>query len=142
MVDRLILVTDQARDYYKNKYGIASEKITVLPNYISLDRFRMFEPDSKFKSELTAKFTVVYFGDTGLRRGTLTILESAEILKRSNIHFLIIGTSREHNLLRKTADDLKLQNVTFTGWGTSCRSNKVYKHFKSWFVPFFKKYSP
>jgi glycosyltransferase involved in cell wall biosynthesis len=115
-VDCLILVTEEARDYYINNYGVSSHKITVLPNYISLERFRKFETNNVPESELINRFTIVYFGDTGFRRGTLTILESAEILKNSDIHFLIIGSSREHHLLQKTADDLQLQNVTFTGW--------------------------
>lgn len=115
-VDHLILVTEEARDYYIHNYGIDPHKIIVLPNYISLERFRMFKPDNNSESELKRIFTVVYFGDTGLRRGTLTILESAEILKNKNIRFLIIGDSREHDYLRRIAHDRDLKNVTFTGW--------------------------
>jgi glycosyltransferase involved in cell wall biosynthesis len=115
-VDHLILVTEEAKDYYISNYGVVPDKITVLPNYITLERFRMLQPGNDFRSELKNLFTVVYFGDTGLRRGTLTILESAEILKNNNIHFLIIGKSRDQHYLEKSAHDRKLQNVTFTGW--------------------------
>lgn len=114
-VDRLILVTDEAKEYYVKYYGIDPGKITVLPNYISLERFSTFNPDFDNESDLNKKFTAVYFGDTGLRRGTLTILESAEILKNKNIHFLIIGDSREQQYLEKKAIALNLDNVTFTG---------------------------
>jgi glycosyltransferase involved in cell wall biosynthesis len=116
-VNHLILVTEEAKDYYIHNYDIVPDKITVLPNYISLERFGMFTPGNDSESELSKKFTIVYFGDTGLRRGTMTILESAEILgNNTNIHFLIIGSSREQHYLENTAKDKQLTNVTFTGW--------------------------
>ena len=112
--DRLILVTEEAKDYYVSNYGVAPDKITVLPNYISLSRFRVYEGDTgPLNQELS--FTAVYFGDTGLRRGTLTILESADILKDRNIRFLIIGDSRDQDYLETVAGEKELTNVTFTG---------------------------
>lgn len=114
--DRLILVTDEAKDYYVNNYGLDSRKITVLPNFIVLDRFRKFIPETGSKVSDHKDFTVAYFGDTGFRRGTLTILEAADRLKNRNVRFLIIGTSREHNLLKREALSRNLDNVTFTGW--------------------------
>jgi len=113
--DRLILVTEEAKDYYVSNYGIAPDKIIVLPNYISLDRFRVYDGTTGTLSPGEMNFTVVYFGDTGLRRGTLTILESADILKDRNIRFLIIGASRDQDYLKTVADERKLTNVTFTG---------------------------
>jgi glycosyltransferase involved in cell wall biosynthesis len=116
-IDRLILVTDEAKDYYINNYGIAPDRITVLPNYIVLERFRLFDIANDSESDLSKKFTIVYFGDTGLRRGTSTILESAAILKENkDIHFLIIGSSREQQQLQSTIDFQELHNVTLTGW--------------------------
>jgi len=114
-VDRLILVTDEAKDYYVKYYGIDAKKITVLPNYISLERFGSFDPEYQPDSEIKEQFTAVYFGDTGLRRGTLTILEAAAILRNEDISFLIIGDSREQQYLEKTAKEQNLTNVTFTG---------------------------
>ncbi len=114
--DYLILVTDEARNYYIENYKIDPQKIRVLPNYIALERFKKLIPDNKTGFDNQKSFTVVYFGDTGFRRGTKTILESAEKLKDNNIRFLIIGTSREHNILEKVVNDRKLNNVTFTGW--------------------------
>lgn len=114
-VDRLILVTDEAKEYYSKYYGIDEKKITVLPNYISTERFKGFEnKDDNILSE-EKPFTAVYFGETGLRRGTMTILESARILKRGNIKFIIIGNSREQPFLENTAKRWELDNVTLTG---------------------------
>lgn len=113
--DRLILVTEEARDYYVSNYNVNRDKVTVLPNYISLKRFRMFNISTKPESHSKESFTATYFGDTGIRRGTLTILESAALLKGSSIRFLIIGDSRDQDYLRTKADEWELSNVTFTG---------------------------
>ena len=112
--DRLILVTEEAKDYYVSNYEIAPDKITVLPNYISLSRFRVYDGITGRVSPKEIRFTAVYFGDTGLRRGTMTILESADILKDRNIRFLIIGDSRDQDYLETVAGERKLTNVTFT----------------------------
>jgi len=114
-VDRLILVTEEAKEYYANYYGINAGKITVLPNYISTERFKTYDLTNETASGNERSFTVVYFGETGLRRGTMTILESAKLLREKNIKFIIIGNSREQSLLEKTVKNLELNNVTLTG---------------------------
>jgi|WetSurMetagenome_2_1015567.scaffolds.fasta_scaffold33790_3 glycosyltransferase involved in cell wall biosynthesis len=114
-VDRLILVTDEAKEYYVKYYNIEADKITVLPNYISLERFRLFNFENEASPDKKKYFTVVYFGETGLRRGTMTILESAKQLKDENIRFLIIGNSREQQYLEKITEDWNLSNVKLTG---------------------------
>jgi len=114
-VDRLILVTEEAKEYYANYYGINAGKITVLPNYISTERFKTFNFTNEPASGNERPFTVVYFGETGLRRGTMTILESARLLQEKNIKFIIIGNSREQTMLEKTVKDQQLDNVNLTG---------------------------
>jgi len=113
--DRLILVTEEARDYYISNYYVNPEKVTVLPNYISLKRFSMFNIIANPESHPKECFTATYFGDTGIRRGTQTVLESAALLKGSSVRFLIIGDSRDQSYLKTKADEWKLSNVTFTG---------------------------
>ena len=137
-VDHLILVTDEAKDYYVNNYGVDEHKITVLPNYISLERFRMFKHDNDSESDLKKNFTVVYFGNTGIRRGILTILESAEILKNKKIHFLIIGDSRDNQYLQKIVNKWKLNNVTFTGWIPVDEAIKLINNSKVGLCPFLR----
>ena len=136
--DRLILVTDEAKDYYINNYGLDPRKIIVLPNYIVLDRFRKLVPETSIQPADHDIFTVVYFGDTGFRRGTLTILEAADKLKDKNIRFLIIGTSREQDLLRKEATIRNLKNVTFAGWIPPAEAMKLISGTDAGICPFLK----
>jgi glycosyltransferase involved in cell wall biosynthesis len=136
--DRLILVTDEAKDYYVNNYGLDLGKIIVLPNYIVLDRFRKLIPETYLQPVENKYFTVVYFGDTGIRRGTLTILDAAEKLKDKNIRFLVIGTSREQNLLVKEAAARNLDNVTFTGWVPPAEAMKLISMADAGVCPFLR----
>jgi glycosyltransferase involved in cell wall biosynthesis len=136
--DRLILVTDEAKDYYINNYGLDSRKMIVLPNYIVLDRFRKLAPETSIQPADHDNFTVAYFGDTGLRRGTLTILEAADKLKDKNIRFLIIGTSSEQDLLRKEATIRNLNNVTFAGWIPPAEAMKLISGTDAGICPFLR----
>ena len=136
--DRLILVTEEAKDYYVNNYGLDQRKIIVLPNYIALDRFRKLIPETGLQPVENKDFTVVYFGDTGIRRGTLTILDAAEKLKDKNIRFLVIGTSREQNLLVKKAVARNLDNVTFTGWVSPAEAMKLISMADAGVCPFLR----
>jgi glycosyltransferase involved in cell wall biosynthesis len=120
----LILVTDEAREYYVNNYGFDAGKITVLPNYIVLERFGKMIPAVQQKNDESV-FTVAYFGDTGLRRGTLTILQAAEKLKEKNVRFIIIGTSREQSVIEREAQNRKLDNVKFLGWKQPSEAMKL-----------------
>ena len=136
--DQLILVTDEAKDYYINNYGIDPQKIIVLPNYIVIDRFRKLIPETGLQSVDYNNFTVAYFGDTGLRRGTLTIIEAAEKLKEKNIRFLIIGTSSEQKLLGKEVITRNLNNVTFTGWIPPATAMKLISAADAGICPFLR----
>jgi glycosyltransferase involved in cell wall biosynthesis len=136
--DRLILVTDEAKEYYINNYGLDPQKIVVLPNYISLDRFRKLIPEHNVKPSDHNNFTLAYFGDTGLRRGTLTILEAADKLRDKNIHFLIIGTSSEQQFLEKEARALNLNNVTFAGWVPPAEAMKLIDEADAGICPFLR----
>jgi glycosyltransferase involved in cell wall biosynthesis len=136
--DMLILVTDEAKDYYIDNYGIDPRKIVVLPNYIALDRFRKLIPEADMQPPDNNYFTVAYFGDTGFRRGTLTILEAADKLRGRNIRFLIIGTSREQKLLENEAIIRKLENVTFTGWTSPSDAMKMISRADAGICPFLR----
>ncbi|MGA1978278.1 MAG: glycosyltransferase family 4 protein [Bacteroidales bacterium] len=136
--DRLILVSDEAKDYYIKNYGLDSQKLTVLPNYIALERFRNLVQERDSEPADKNNFTVVYFGDTGLRRGTLTILEAADRLRDKNIRFLIIGTSREQKLLEKESCKQNLKNVTFTGWVAPSNAMKMISRADAGICPFLR----
>lgn len=115
--DRLVLVTPEAKDYYQNKYNVIPETTYVVPNYVDIDHLKSFKHDNSIIDKYTDKFMLVYFGDTGLRRGTLTIIEAANLLKdKHDFHFVIIGDSSQQQILSKKIIDYNLDNVELTGY--------------------------
>lgn len=120
MLDRLILVTKEAKDYYIKNFGLEEKKVFVVPNYVDIDDLNKFSIDDKVVKKYSNKFMLVYFGDTGSRRGTMTILETALDLQtdheNNDVHFVIIGDSREQSKLEERVSELKLKNVEVTGY--------------------------
>ncbi|MFK5856558.1 MAG: glycosyltransferase family 4 protein [Bacteroidota bacterium] len=117
LADKLILVTPEAKEYYVNKLGVNKNNISVVPNYADIDSLSKIKIDKQIADKYSSKFTLVYFGDTGLRRGTLTIIEAAELLvDDTDIHFIIIGDSAEQSVLENEISKRKLNNVELTGY--------------------------
>lgn len=116
MLDHLILVTDEAKEYYEQHYDVLGSKITVIENFPQLDQILVWPIDEEIVEKYRNKKMLVYYGDSGLRRGTDTIIEAARILKNEKeLHFVIIGTSREQEKLISLREQYGLNNVELTG---------------------------
>lgn len=117
LADRLILVAPEAKAYYQKKYLVNPKTTYVVPNYADIDHLKSILPEEEIQKKYSQKFMLVYFGDTGLRRGTMTIVEAANVLKeRSEFHFVIIGNSKQQHLLSEKAKAYGLTNIEFTGF--------------------------
>lgn len=128
IIDKLILITEEAKEYYSNKFGISESRIFTVPNYSNLEKIEASKPDNILQNKYSGKFVIVYFGDTGIRRGTLDIVDTAITLQNYNdIHFVIIGTSREQQILVDKAKHNNLGNIEFTGWIDASEAFKYIK---------------
>jgi glycosyltransferase involved in cell wall biosynthesis len=117
LADRVIVVTPEAADYYGQKYSLSPAEFTVVENYIDTEEFIKLAESSGRISKYSNKFLVVYFGDTGLRRGTMEILQVAKKLKSNpSVHFIIIGNSKEQQILEAAQQNLDLDNLDLLGW--------------------------
>lgn len=121
--DRLIVVTTEAKDHYLDSLSVPSEKIHVVPNYVRDDFSEDYKEEKKIIEAYKDRFVLIYIGDTGLRRGLDTAIQSLEILipEVPDILLLIIGKSKTDGILkdmvsRKGWDDY----VEFTGWQDPC----------------------
>jgi glycosyltransferase involved in cell wall biosynthesis len=95
--------------------GINRDKIKVIPNGANTDLFTPREKNKEILEELNLgdKFVVGYLGTHGMAHGLDFILESADEIEDNTIHFLFIGDGSEKDNLKKLADKLNLENVTF-----------------------------
>ncbi len=117
--DKLVVVTEQAKDYYIDQTDISPEKIIVVPNTVRQDFKENFKIFETIESQNRDKFTMLYVGDTGSRRGLDTVLDALPKIKQKvpNIQLNVVGTSKYHPQLIDKAKHLGLEtSVSFLGW--------------------------
>jgi phosphatidyl-myo-inositol alpha-mannosyltransferase len=113
--DRVFAVSSAARHFAKQIYKIES---TVLPNVVDVQRFRRAEPLPQYNDD---KLTVVFLGRLVPRKGCMTLLEAANILKQRNhlppFRIVVCGKGPLDAELKQYAADQLLEGiVTFTGF--------------------------
>lgn len=117
--DKVVLVTEEARDEAVRSAGIAPEKVVVVPNTIHPDIFLNYPIGKSIADRFKGSFNMVYVGDTGLRRGTLDLVEAFAIVKKRvpDARLILVGRSTEDEALKRRAAELGVSEfVSFEGW--------------------------
>lgn len=115
----VITVTKEAADYYVENLSVDPNKFCIVPNTIRKEFYTNYTLDSNIVSQYKDSFTVLYLGDTGLRRGLGTVLESLKYLIPiiPNIKIVIVGKSKEDYILKNYVAENKYEDyVVFKGW--------------------------
>ncbi len=101
--------------------GVASEKITVVPNAVDSSRFNLAckpDPDLRSKFDLYGKIVLGFIGSFYAYEGLLLLLEAlGEILiDFPNVRVLLVGGGPQETRLREYAQALGFESqVIFTG---------------------------
>jgi len=117
--DHVILVTEEARQAAEEIDDISKEKTMALPNTVSFDRFNVDARDPAIEKLTEEKFTLLYVGDTSIRRGTLNALMAAEMLQEKipELQLIFVGNSSQDHLLHTFVKEKRLANIVqFEGW--------------------------
>lgn len=117
--DHIVAVGEGYRQKMVEK-GVPPEKISIVMNGIDKKVFYPCEPDTMLikKWGLANKFVCSYVGTVGMASGLETVLHAAKRLKnmrRTDIHFMIVGDGAIRYDLETQARDMGLDNITFTG---------------------------
>jgi len=117
--DHIVTVGEGYRQRLIEK-GVPLEKISIVMNGIDKEVFCPCEPDATLikKWGLANKFVCSYVGTVGMASGLDTVLHAAKRLKnmrRSDIHFMIVGDGAIRSDLETKARNMGLDNITFTG---------------------------
>jgi glycosyltransferase involved in cell wall biosynthesis len=112
------VLTPAFRDILINKKGIQKGKIIFIPNAadfsLSDDLVQNFDVNKfKVENDLENKFIITYVGAHGIANHLDQILETAKLLKDTNVLFLLIGEGMEKSRLVKKAINENIQNVRF-----------------------------
>jgi len=111
--DKLIVVTEEAKNEALARTSILSKDIAVVPNTVRQSFFTDFKDEVKDKNT----FNLLYIGDTGERRGLSTVVKSLPKLSKTikNIQLVIVG--KVNTELQIEVNKLKIDHlVNFEGW--------------------------
>jgi glycosyltransferase involved in cell wall biosynthesis len=120
--DRTIVVTKEAKTELLDRLGIADHKVVVVPNTVKSSFYNDFSLDQTILEKYKDKFVILYLGDTGLRRGLLSMIEALGIMAKedsikSQIKLVIVGKNSSDKVLQRRVEELDLQAlVDFEGW--------------------------
>lgn len=112
------VLTPAFRKTLIEKKGINPEKIIFIPNAadfsLSDDLLKNFNI-SQFKKEhdLDNKFIITYVGAHGVANHLVQVLETASLVKDTNVVFLLIGDGMEKQRLKELAKGNEISNVRF-----------------------------
>ncbi len=117
--DLILSDTRAHKDYYCCEFGVAPEKIAVVPVGFD-DRIFPRTPANRRteQSGLSGPFTVLFFGSFLPLHGVDTVVEAARRIRRADkaVRFRFIGSGQTHDHVRSLASGYGLDNVDFEGW--------------------------
>lgn len=110
--DQVAIVSEAFRGQL-NDYGVADEKINVLPNWTHISPKHLSPAEARRALGWpTEPFTVVHTGNIGLKQDLGNLVEVARISKgMTDLHFVIVGTGNQRAAVEARAAGL--HNLTF-----------------------------
>ena len=116
---KIITVSQEFIEEVVERTKITRDKIVLVPNTVHQSFYKDAVIDNLIVDTYKNDFVILYLGDTGLRRGLQTAIESILILKEKipNVKLVIVGISSTDPILKQQVIELKLDdNVDFKGW--------------------------
>ena len=117
--NKIVVVTENAKEELLSRVKIDQEKIVVYPNTVRDDFYKNKKIDKVLEKQYSKNFVITYVGNTSERRGLLTVIESLKIIRKTipNIKLLIIGKSSFDNVLKNEIKKHDVEElVDFIGW--------------------------
>lgn len=117
--DKVIVVTQEAKEELLSRTGVAPKKVVVLPNTVRTSFYENIKLQETIVERYKTNFVLLYIGDTALRRGLQTAINAVVLLKKTipNIKLVVVGKSKTDVLLKQSVKELGLdEQVDFEGW--------------------------
>ena len=116
---KVITVSQEFINEVVERTKISKEKIVLVPNTIHQSFYKEAKIHKLIVDRYKNSFVILYLGDTSLRRGLQTAIESVNLLKNKipNIKLVIVGSNTTDGILKQQVEDLKIKKyVDFEGW--------------------------
>jgi glycosyltransferase involved in cell wall biosynthesis len=124
--DKVISVSKEFIEEVVQRTKIAKNKIILVPNTVRKAFYQDIEINNQIIKKYKDSFVILYLGDTGLRRGLQTAIESVKKLKdeiknlpigKVSLKLVIVGKNTTDNILKAQVKELNLEKfVDFEGW--------------------------
>ena len=117
--DKVITVSNEFIEEVRSRVILDQDKIQLVPNTVSSSFYQNYEPDDQIIDRYAGKFVLLYLGDTGIRRGLLTVINAIPLLKDKikELKFIIVGSNSSDGLLKQEVKKLGIEAlVDFEGW--------------------------
>lgn len=115
--DHLVVVTAAFKDHIVRGWGVADEKISIVPNGVETHLFSPVDDANLARTEfgLNGKFVVSYIGTFGMAHDLGTVLDAAAECKQAmpEVLFLLVGEGADKERIVASARDRQLSNVRF-----------------------------
>lgn len=113
-----------------DKKGIPPEKLSMIPNAADFELSENLissvdKAGFREKTGWTGRFVVVYVGAHGVANQLEQILHTADLMRDTNLLFVLIGDGMRKTALKEMAAELNLKNVQFLD---SVNKKKVYEY--------------
>ena len=98
--------------------GVPAAKTVMIPNAadfsLSEELLKTFDAAKlRMQKNWDGKFVVTYVGAHGIANHLSQVIETADLLKDTNAHFVLIGEGMEKPKLKELAQKLQLNNIEF-----------------------------
>ncbi len=117
--DKVVTVSQRFIDEVVNRTGISRKKIVLVPNTVRRSFYKNPVIDEDITERFWKNFTILYLGDTALRRGLITAIEAIYELRSviKHLKLVIVGKSTTDDILKARVQELGLEDyVVFEGW--------------------------
>ncbi len=115
----VIVVTKESKNEIVIRTNIQAKKIVIVPNTVHENYYYNAIIQNEIVEKYKNNFVLLYVGDTGLRRGLQTTIESVRNLinKIPTIKLVIVGSNSSDTILKNQVKEFGIQNfVEFEGW--------------------------
>lgn len=113
--DRIIAISSQMEAQLTERYGIGSDKVTMISHGVDTERFH---PQTGVHEAVSSnKLTMLFVGRLITRKGADLAIEAVAAAKSEDVELLIAGTGRMEKDLKELANDLGIaERVSFLGY--------------------------
>jgi glycosyltransferase involved in cell wall biosynthesis len=113
--DQVIAISDHAYEQLTTSYRLNRNNVEMIPHGVDTDRFYPREGEHPTVDE--TKTTLLYVGRLGARKGLDLPLKALARIDSKDVEFLIVGTGRHEETLRKLTQNLGVaEQVRFLGY--------------------------